>query len=138
MNSAKNLKYQFSSTKNKSNYRYWPNFEKKYKETQIDFPGKLQFQHVTGGPYIFIAIDRYFKCPVIRVCKSTEAKEVNKLPESFIDLFGFPEKTKSDKASAFRSEDFEEFCEKKIIEVEDSAPSLHTVKKAFERAQQTL
>ena len=111
---------------------------KKYKETQIDFPGKLHFKHVTGGPHIFIAIDRYFKWPVIRVCRSTAAKEVNKLPESFIDSFGFPEKTKSDKASAFLSEDFKEICENKIIEVEDSAPSLHTITKAFERAKQTL
>ena len=49
-------------------------------------------KHVTGEPNIFTGIDRYNKWPVVRICKSTETKEVIKFLESFITFYGVPEK----------------------------------------------
>ena len=61
---------------------------------------------MTGEPLILIGIDRYSKGPVLRVCKSTEAREVIKSRESFNNLYGLPENIKSDKGSATLSKNY--------------------------------
>ena len=46
-------------------------------EIQMTFSGKLHNKHVTGEPYSPDEVDRYSKLPVVWICKSTKAKEVN-------------------------------------------------------------
>ena len=88
----KNVKYQLTSTE-------------KFKllvltetgqEIQTEFPGKPPNKHVTGPPYILIGIDRYDHWLVVRLCKSTEAKEVIRLLEKFVNFNGVQVRMKSD------------------------------------------
>ena len=54
------------------------------------------------------------------------------------NLYGLPEKIKTDKCGAFVSKEYEEFCKSKNNEIEYSTPRLHTGTGAVERAIQTL
>ena len=58
--------------------------------------------------------------------------------ESFFNLYGVPEKLKSDRGSAFISKENKFFCEIENIEIKFSPPRLHTGTGAVERAIQTL
>ena len=73
-----------------------------------------------------MGIDRYSKWPVAQIRKSHKPKEVMKVLESFINFHGVPEKTKSDKGSAFISRENTMFCKNRKIEKEYSPPRLHT------------
>ena len=107
MSSCKNLRSQLpSSEKNKL-----PLSTELRREIQIALYSKLH-DNFTGEPYTFVEIDRYIRWPVVRVCISTETREVVKLMESFINLYGMPEKIKSDRGSAFKSKDYIEFCKR--------------------------
>ena len=101
MSSVKNLKYQILSTEKFER----PVLTERGQEIQIFFPvNYIQNKHVTGKPYIFIAIDRYSKRPVVQICNSVEMKEVIKFLESFI-LHRVPGKLKGDRGGVFISKD---------------------------------
>ena len=65
-----------------------------------------------------MGIDFYRKKPVVWLCKSVEARKFIKFLETFINFYGFPEKLKADKGSAFLSKDLEDFCKNEKIEIE--------------------
>ena len=56
------------------------------KNYTLIFSYKLHNKDVTGEPYVHIGIDWYNEWPVLRICKSTETKEVIKFLESFNNL----------------------------------------------------
>ena len=58
--------------------------------------------------------------------------------KQIFNLYGLPEKIKSDKGGAFISKDFLEFCKSKNIEIEYCTPRMHTGTGAVERAVQTI
>ena len=121
----KNLKHQLPSTE-KIKLQALTEPEQ---EIQIDFSGKLHDKHVTDEPYILIGI--------VRIYKSTQTKEVKKFLESFINLYGFPEKKNQIGAVLLYHKNKKRYV-KKNIETEYSPPRLYTGTGAVERAIQTL
>ena len=79
-------------------------------EIQIDCFGKLHIKRVTNEPYILIGSDGYSNCPLIRICKTTDMKEVKKIIESFFNFYGVAVKIKSDSGGASISKEYETFC----------------------------
>ena len=71
-------------------------------------------------------------------CKTAETKEVLNFLTNHFDLYGIPEKIKSDKGRAFISKEYKEFCKNRNIEIEYCTPRLHTGNGVVERAIQTL
>ena len=134
LSSGKNLKYQIPKNGNgKLKILTEPG-----QEIQIDFTGKLHNKKLNGESQLLIAIDRFSKWPTVKICKTTETKEViNFLTQNF-NLYGIPEKIKSDKGGAFISKEYIEFCKSKNIEIEYCTPRLHTGTGAVERAIQTI
>ena len=107
-------------------------------EIQIDFTGKLHNKKINGDVQILIAIDRFSKWPTVKICKTAETKEVINFLTNNFNLYGSPEKIKSDKRGAFISKEYREFCKSRNIEIEYCTPGLHTGNGAVERAIQTL
>ena len=134
LSSGKNLKYQIPKNENgKLKILTEPG-----QEIQIDSTGKLHNKKLNGESQLLIAIDRFSKWPTVKICKTTETKEViNFLTQNFT-LYGIPEKIKSDKGEAFISKEYIEFCKSKNIEIEYCTPRLHTGTGAVERAIQTI
>ena len=85
-----------------------------------------------------IAIDRFSKWPTVKICKTAETKEVITFLTNNFNLYGLPEKNKSDKGGAFISKEYREFCKSRNIEIEYCTPRLHTGNGAVELAIQTL
>ena len=65
-------------------------------------------------------------------------KEVLNFLTNNYNLYGIPEKIKSDKGGAFISKEYREFCKNRNIEIEYCTPRLHTGNGVVERAIQTL
>ena len=105
---------------------------------QIDFSGKLNNKKLNGEYQEIIAIDRFSMWPTAEICKSSETKEVINFLKQNFNLYGLPEKIKTDKGGAFISKEHKEFCNGKNIEIEYSTPRVHTGTGAVERAIQTL
>ena len=77
---------------------------------QIDFTGKLNNKKINGDIPIFIAVDRFSKWPTVKMCKAAETKEViNFLTNSF-NLYGVPERRKSQKGGALYQKKMKNFA----------------------------
>ena len=131
---CKNLKYQLPS----KHYGKLEKLTEPEQEIQIDFTGKLHNQKIHGDVQILIAVDRFSKWPTVKICKTAEAKEVIQFLTSIFNLYGIPEKTKSDKGGAFNSKENREFSKNRKIEIEYCTPRIHTGNGMVERAIQTL
>ena len=132
--SGKNLKYQLPS----KHYGKLGKLTEPGQEIQIDFTGKLHNQKIHGDVQILIAVDRFSKWPTVKICKTAETKEVIQFLTSNFNLYGIPEKIKSDKGGAFISKEYRQFCKNRNIEIEYCTPRIHTGNGAVERAIQTL
>ena len=62
---------------------------------------------------------------------------LNFLKQNF-NLYGLPEKIKSDKGGPIISKEYKNFCKSKNIEIEYSTLRLHSGTEAVERAIQTM
>ena len=134
MASGKTLNYQIP----KNNFGKLKKLMKPGQEIQIDFTGKLNHKKLNGEHQILIAYDRFSKWPTVKICKSLETKEVLNFLKQNFNLYGLPEKIKTDKGGAFAAKEYRDFCKSKNIEIEHSTPRLHTGPGAVERAIQTL
>ena len=134
LSSGKNLKYQLP--KNESGKLR--TLTEPGQEIQIDFTGKLHNKKLNGENQLLIAVDRFSKWPTVKICKTSETKEVINFLKQNFNLYGIPEKIKSDKGGAFISKKYIEFCKSKNIEIEYSTPRIHTGTGAVERAIQTM
>ena len=132
--SVENLKYQLS----KKHYGKLGKLTEPGQEIQIDFTGNLQNKDIHGEVQILKAIDRLNKWPTVKICKTAETKEVTNFLSRNSNLYGIPEKIKSDKGGAFVSKNYQEFCRNRKIELEYCTPGVHTGNGAVERAIQTL
>ena len=122
MATGKNLKYQLP----KREFRKLKTWMEPGQEIQSDFFRKTKYQKTKRRTSIFIAIDRFGKWPTVKICQSSEAKEVlNFLKQSF-NCYGLPEDINAEKRGAFVSKEYKEFCKSKNIEIEYSTPRLHT------------
>ena len=97
MSSGKNLKYQLP----KHEFGKLKTLTEPGQEIQIDFSGKLKNKKLNGDHQILIAIDRFSKWPTAKICKSSETKEVIIFLKQNFNLYGLPEKIKTDKGGAF-------------------------------------
>ena len=128
--SGKNLKYQLPC-------KHYGKLEKLTgpgQEIQIDFTEKLHNQKIHGDVQILIAVDRYSKLPTVKICKTAETKEMIQFLTCNFNLYGIPEKIKSDKEGAFISKEYREFCRNRNIEIEYCIPRIHTGNGVVERA----
>ena len=116
--SDKNLNYQLP----KKHYGKLEKLTEPGQEIQIDFTGKLHNKSINGDAQILIAIDRFSKWPTVKICKSAETKEVINFLSSNFNLYGIPEKIESDKGGAFVSNEYQEFCKNRNIEIEYCTP----------------
>ena len=132
--SGKNLKYQLPS----KHYGKLGKLTEPGQEIQICFTGKLHNQKIHGDVQILIAVDRFSKWPTVKICKTAETKEVIQFLTSNFNLYGIPEKIKSDKGGAFISKEYRQFCKNRNIEIEYCTPRIHTGNGVVERAIQTL
>ena len=132
--SGKSLKYQLPN----SHYGKLKKLSEPGQEIQIDFTGKLHNKRINGDVQILIAVDRFSKWPTVKICKTAETKEVLNFLTNNFNLYGVPEKIKSDKGGAFISKEYKEFCKNRNIEIEYCTPRLHTGNGVVERAIQTL
>ena len=107
-------------------------------EVQFDFTGNLNNKKLIGEYQILIAIERFSKWPTVKLCKSSETKEVLNFLKQNFNLYGLPEKTKTNKGRVFIAKEYRDFCKSKNIEIEYSTPRLHSGAGAVERAIQTL
>ena len=95
--SGKNLKYQLP----KKHYGKIEKLTEPSQEIQIDLTGKLHNKNIDGEVQILRAIYRFSKWPTVKICKTAETKEVRNFLSSTFNLYGIPEKIKSDKGGAF-------------------------------------
>ena len=131
---GKNLKYQIPKNK----YGKLEKLSEPGQKIQIDFTGKLHKKNLNGEPQILIAIDRFSKWPTAKLCKTSETKEVISFLSNQFNLYGIPEKNKSDKGGAFTSTEYKEFCKARNIEIQHCPPRMHTGNGTVERAIQTM
>ena len=95
-------------------------------------------EKLNGEYQLLIAVDRFSKWPTVKICKSSETKEVLNLLIQTFNLYGFPEKMKTDKGGANISKEYKEFCKSRSIAIEYSTPTLHTGTGAVECAIQMM
>ena len=132
--SGKSLKYQLP----KKHFGKLEKITEPGQELQIDFAGKIHNKNIHGDVQILIAVDRFSRWSTVRICKTSETKEVIQFPSSNFNLHGIPEKIKSDKGGIFISKEYREFCKNRNIEIEFCTPRIHTGNGTVERAIQTL
>ena len=101
MASGKNLKYQIP----KREFGKLKTLTEPGQEIQIDFSGKLNNKKLNGEHQILIAVDRFSNWPTAKKCKSAETKEVINFLKQRFNLYGLPEKIKTDKGGAFISKE---------------------------------
>ena len=107
-------------------------------ELQIDFTEKLHSKKLDGEPQILIAIDRFSKWPTAKISKTSDTKEVIGFLSNQFNLYGIPEKIKSDKGGAFISTEYKNFCKSRNIEIQYCHPRMHTGNGTVERATQSI
>ena len=60
-------------------------------------------------------------------CKTSETKDLIYFLTSNFNLYGFPERIKSDKGGVFISNEYKQVCKNRNIELEYCTPRMHTV-----------
>ena len=72
------------------------------------------------------------------ICKTSDTEKVIGFLSNQFNLYGIPEKIKSDKVGAFISTEYKNFCESRNIEIQYCPPRMHTGNGTVERAIQTM
>ena len=134
LNAGKSLKTQLPNTeKSKIEPPKNPN-----QEIQIDFTGNLNSKHPNYSPIILIAVDKNSRWPVAKICENTNHDTVITFLREYINVYGVPEKIKSDKGSAFISKEYKNFCNEHNKIRKYGTPNLHTGTRLVERTIQSL
>ena len=107
-------------------------------EIKIDLTGNLHNKNLSGEVQILIAIVRFSKWPTAKSCKTSKTKEVTNFLSSNFNLYGVPEKLKSEKGGAFISKEYRHFCRNRNIEIKYCTPRMHTGNGVVEKAIQTI
>ena len=74
----------------------------------------------------------------MKSCETSESKEATNFLSSNFNLYGIPEKIRSDKGGAFILKEYQQFCKSRNIEIEYCTPQMHTGNEVVERAIQTI
>ena len=122
LNAGKNLKFQIPQTEiSKIEPPKTPG-----EEIQIDFTGNLNNKKLHTNPFILIAVDKNSRWPVAKICKNTNHESVISFLNEYINVYGVPKQTKSDKDGASISKEYIEFCKKQNINRIYGTANLHT------------
>ena len=113
-----------------------PPLSKPNDEIQLDFIGPITEKNRRF--YILLSMDRFSKWPAASFCKSTESQTAVKFLEQHINLNGIPKTIRKDKATAFTSRSFREFCKHHQIKLIYGTPYIHTPTGLVERGVRTL
>ena len=132
-NAGKNLKSQIPLTEKSKIITNEPG-----EEIQLDFTGDLISDKIPNKVKILVAIDHFSKWPTAKICKNTETKTVTEFLENHFNLHGLPKRIRTDKDSAFISQEYKDFCKEKNIHREIGLPYMHTATGLVERTIQTL
>ena len=92
MSSGKKLKYR----KPKNEFGKLKTLTEPGQEIQIDLSGKLNDKKLNGEHQILIAIHRFSKWTIAKMCKLSETKEVLNFLKQIFKLYGLSEKIKTD------------------------------------------
>ena len=103
--SGKNSKYQLP----KNHYGKLKKLTEPGQEIQIVFTRKLHNKRIYGDVQILIAVVRFSKWPTVKICKTAETKEVLNFLTNNFNLYGIPEKIKSDKGEPLYRKNTENF-----------------------------
>ena len=134
LNAGKNLKIQLPNTeKSKIEPPKNPG-----QELQIDFTGNLNSKHLNSSPFILVAVDKNSRWPVAKICKNTNHDTVITFLREYTNVYGVPEKIKSDRGSTFISKEYKNFCNEQNIIRKYGTPNLHTGTGLVERTIQSL
>ena len=74
-----------------------------------------------GHNYYLVVVDRYSGFPFVEKLTSLSTATIIKILEGYFNLFGWPERIRSDNGPQYRSE-FDDFCSKHSIIHENSSP----------------
>ena len=85
-----------------------------------------------------MAVDKNSRWPVAKICKNTNHDTVITFLRKYINVYGVPEKIKSDRGSAFISKEYKNFCNEQNIIRKYGTPNLHTGTGLVERTIQSL
>ena len=91
--SGKKIKYQLPS----NHYEKLKTITEPSQEIQIDFTGKLHNKRLNRDVQILLAVDRFSKWPTVKICETTETEKVINFLTNNFNLYGIPEKIKSDR-----------------------------------------
>ena len=75
-----------------------------WEELATDFHGPLP-----SGEYLMVTIDEFFRFPIVKIVKSTNADTVIRNWTNMFQLFGYPKQVKSDNGPPFQSYKISEF-----------------------------
>ena len=113
-----------------------PPLNKPNEEIQLDFIGPITKKNRRF--YILLSMDRFSKWPGASFCKSTESQTAVNISEQYVNLNGIPKTIRTDKATAFTSRSFCEFCKDHQIKLIYGSPYIHTPTGLVERGVRTL
>ena len=113
-----------------------PPLNKPNEEIQLDFIGPITKRNRIF--YILISMDRFSKWPAANFCKSTDSQTAVKFLEQYVNLNGIPKTIRTDKATAFTSRSFREYCKGHQIKSIYGKPYIHTPTGLVERGVRTL
>ena len=106
-------------------------------EIQLDFCGPVTNER-GKEQYILTCIDRFSKFPTAKIYNSTNASNVTKFLEKYIDFHGVPRSIRCDQGTCFTSKVFEDFCDRNNIKVIYSPVDDHRATGLVERFIRTL
>ena len=116
-----NINYQLP----KKQYGKLENIAEPAQESLNDFNRKLHTKNIHREVQILISVNRFSEWPTVKICKTAETKEVTNFLSSNFNLYGIPEKIKSDKRGAFVSIEYQELCKNRTIQIEFCTPSTY-------------
>ena len=120
----------------KPNINQIPMLNKPNEEIQLDFIGPITENNRRF--YILLSMDRFSKWPAASFCKSTENQTAVKFLKQYVNLNGIPKTVRTDKATAFASRSFKEFCKEHRIKLIYGTPYIHTPTGLVEQGGRTL
>ena len=117
---GKNIKPNIPSTEKNQ----LPPLNKPNEEIQLDFIGPITEKNRRF--YILHSMDRFSKWPAASFCESTKSQTAVNFLEQYIVLNGITKTIRTDKATAFTSWSFGEFCKENQIKLIYGTAYIHT------------
>ena len=106
-------------------------------EIQLDFAGPISDEHQKDS-YILASVDRYSRYPHAKVYHNCDTETAIEYIEKYIKFHGIPRNIRCDQAQAFKSRQFEIFCNNHNIKLILAPAGDHRANGMIERLIQTI